>query len=565
MTRRQLFSLCGKLVGHYPIAGWLRVACSYVKRTAEGSGWEDFVGPTTMQFVKDMCQRMEKEDPVYGRWNVPKTPKGRVWCDASSIALGVVLEVNDNIVEDAAWLRKKDDYSHINVAELEAVLKGVNMAIRWGITEIEILTDSATVSNWIKIIMSEEKRVHTKGAEEMIIKRRLATLKALINEYELSVTVVLVPTTKNKADVLTRVKKDWLTIKQQGVLRKETTGICMAGHVDIKEMHRMHHMGVDRTLYLAKLVDPGVTRDEVKKVVKSCEECQSIDPPPRVHEKGNLSVTENWKRIAIDTTHYHQLPYLSIVDCGPSRFTIWRALTRETAETITAILEQLFLERGPPHELLMDNAQAFHSGLMKEMLQKWGVKSLYRAAYKPSGNGIVERNHRTIKAIAERAGISPEVAVSYYNQTPRSGTNPSSVPYRGIYQYDWRWPIKGSLNDEEVNTSNIVKMGEEVWVKPSNAKCTTRWKKGTVTGINSDNNVIVDNVPRHILDIRDIVTEEAPETGTNETEAPETVTNDDTDEVHEPQVRRYPNRVRRPPVWMRDYETEFSDDSEDEI
>jgi hypothetical protein len=107
MTRRQLFSLCGKLVGHYPIAGWVRVACSYVKRTAEGSGWEDFVGPTTMKFVKDMCQRMEREDPVYGKWNVPKITKGRAWYDASSIALGAVLEISDNIVEDAAWLKKK--------------------------------------------------------------------------------------------------------------------------------------------------------------------------------------------------------------------------------------------------------------------------------------------------------------------------------------------------------------------------------------------------------------------------------------------------------------------------
>ena len=32
MTKRQVFSLCGKLVGHYLVAGWLRVAFSFVKR-----------------------------------------------------------------------------------------------------------------------------------------------------------------------------------------------------------------------------------------------------------------------------------------------------------------------------------------------------------------------------------------------------------------------------------------------------------------------------------------------------------------------------------------------------
>ena len=36
LTRRGLFSICGKLVGHYPVAGWLRVACSLCE--AEGRG-----------------------------------------------------------------------------------------------------------------------------------------------------------------------------------------------------------------------------------------------------------------------------------------------------------------------------------------------------------------------------------------------------------------------------------------------------------------------------------------------------------------------------------------------
>ena len=34
VTKRELFSVCGKLLGHYPVAGWLRTACSFVKRLA---------------------------------------------------------------------------------------------------------------------------------------------------------------------------------------------------------------------------------------------------------------------------------------------------------------------------------------------------------------------------------------------------------------------------------------------------------------------------------------------------------------------------------------------------
>ena len=33
LTRRQMFSLCGKITGHYPVAGWLRVALSFIKRS----------------------------------------------------------------------------------------------------------------------------------------------------------------------------------------------------------------------------------------------------------------------------------------------------------------------------------------------------------------------------------------------------------------------------------------------------------------------------------------------------------------------------------------------------
>ena len=78
----------------------------------------------------ELMDRVRAEDPVSGVWHVPSTQVGKVWCDASSLALGVALEVQGSIVEDAAWLRKSTDCAHINVAELDAVLKGVNLALK---------------------------------------------------------------------------------------------------------------------------------------------------------------------------------------------------------------------------------------------------------------------------------------------------------------------------------------------------------------------------------------------------------------------------------------------------
>ena len=64
LTRRGLFSICGKLVGHYPVAGWLRVACSYVKRRAEGGRWDDYVGEEAASMLAEVIARVEREDPV---------------------------------------------------------------------------------------------------------------------------------------------------------------------------------------------------------------------------------------------------------------------------------------------------------------------------------------------------------------------------------------------------------------------------------------------------------------------------------------------------------------------
>lgn len=559
ITKRELFSICGKLTGHYPIAGWLRISCSYMKRRASVVGWEDAVDDEVEGMLRDVLVRVGNEDPVKGKWFVPKATRGIVWCDASSIGLGVLLEVNGDVVEDAAWLRKVSDFGHINVAELEAVMKGVNLAIKWGITEIEIMTDSATVAGWVKTVLSEEKRVQTKGASELIVKRRLGILKNLISEFELDVSITLVPTRKNKADVLTRVKKEWLSSSDDGKEEGSEVAVCAAGQYDLKALHEMHHMGVDRSLYVARKVRPETSRDEMKKVVGSCEQCQSIDPAPTVHEVGNLSVSSDWTRLAVDITHHHNVPYISIIDCGPGRFAIWRKLRRETAEFVAEVIDEVMLERGPVSELLMDNGAVFHSDTLSQVLCKWGVKSLFRCAYRPNGNGIVERHHRTVKSIAERGNISPQEAVFWYNFTPRSGIDPTSVPHRAVYQYEWK--ISAAITEEETHhVQGRFKAGDEVWVKPPNCRCTTKWKRGTVTGANSVNNVLVDGMARHVLDVRRVVHDEIPEVEDEEEEevGGEQAVNEpqlrgtvDTEERHR---RRHPERIRDPPPWMADYE-----------
>ena len=47
LTKKELLSVCGKLVDHNPVAEWLRAVCSYMKRQAERDRWRDYVADAT--------------------------------------------------------------------------------------------------------------------------------------------------------------------------------------------------------------------------------------------------------------------------------------------------------------------------------------------------------------------------------------------------------------------------------------------------------------------------------------------------------------------------------------
>ncbi|XP_067928898.1 uncharacterized protein [Watersipora subatra] len=182
-TKRKLFSVCGKLTGHYPVAGWLRVACSYIKRQTNAIQWNDVLPFYVTSLVEDLAQRLDNHDPVKGTWSVMCDKEAVIWCDASSTAIGCALQIDKDIVEDASWLRKDDDVSHINIAELEAVIKGINLILHWGLRRAEVVTDSASVHAWVKSILEGTKRSKVSGLSEMVIKRRLGTIAQIIADY----------------------------------------------------------------------------------------------------------------------------------------------------------------------------------------------------------------------------------------------------------------------------------------------------------------------------------------------------------------------------------------------
>ena len=71
-------------------------------------------------------------------------------------------------------------------------------------------------------------RIRTKLASEMLIRRRLGTLKSLVSEYNLTVSVKLVTSSSNLSDPVTWVLHKWLVAVKLGAKRTTGSKWCVA-------------------------------------------------------------------------------------------------------------------------------------------------------------------------------------------------------------------------------------------------------------------------------------------------------------------------------------------------
>lgn len=179
--------------------------------------------------------------------------------------------------------------------------------------------------------------MRTKAASEMLTRRQLGTIKKLVTEYDLSMDVTLVTLSCNLADKLTRIPQRWF---------EPVPPMCAASMEEPDEIMKIHHCsghpGVRRTCYFIRLTNPSVSTNAVRAVVKGCRTCQSIDPAPVKWRKGKLGVTRTWSRLGMDISHYGGQNFLMLIDCGPTRFTVWRPLSRQDLSSIICQLELVF-------------------------------------------------------------------------------------------------------------------------------------------------------------------------------------------------------------------------------
>jgi ribonuclease HI len=458
---------------------------------------------------------MRVADPVRGAWLVDPDGELTVWTDASQTAMGVVTECAGNVIQDAAWLRSSNDLSHINRSELEAVIKGLTLALRWKRRQMTIVTDSATVAGWLRAVIEKRQNVKTKALEEVLIRRRLNTLSEIIAVENLCLTVRLVKSAENLADRLTRIPTD-CQVKVDTTRHSPVPGLA-ATFTDVKMVHDVCHFGVDRTLELAREKHGiSVSKRLARRVVSRCQVCARIDPASVRYEHGHIRNSRCWDRLAVDVTHFDHIPYLSVIDVA-SKFTIWRALRNESADEVVKNMRSIFSEFGPPRTILSDNSASFRAAPMHDLLQRWDVSHELSSAYRPQGNSVVERVHRTVKRVARRGSKTVDEAVFWVNNTRG---NKSYTPYEivfsassrkpGISEYrvDCDRPVLSGEDDDESyydTDRNPFAVGDLVYLRPPSGRCDELWTgPHRVTGVKSRVSVELDadGVARHISHIR---------------------------------------------------------------
>ena len=73
VMRQTVFSLCGRLVRHFLVCGWLCIACGILKRRASSitKGWDNEPRDTVMQrMMFETIESVQQDDPAHGDWFV---------------------------------------------------------------------------------------------------------------------------------------------------------------------------------------------------------------------------------------------------------------------------------------------------------------------------------------------------------------------------------------------------------------------------------------------------------------------------------------------------------------
>ena len=224
------------------------------------------------------------------------------------------------------------------------------------------------------------------------------------------------PTKREKEKELYQTKLllyewDHLSVDTDGILRRHKgprTQIILPKKFHplvLKELHeKMGHLGVDRTLHLARerFCWPHLQRDIEHYIGHVCQ-CVKRKPPTLKTRAPlqPIETTAPFELVAIDFLHLERsnegYEYILVVMDHFTRYAQDYATKNKSARTVAQKLYNDFILRfGFPLKIHHDQEREFENHLQHELEKLCGVVHSRTTTYNPQGNGQVELFNRTL-------------------------------------------------------------------------------------------------------------------------------------------------------------------------
>lgn len=359
------------------------------------------------------------------------------------------------------------------------------------------------------------------------------------------------------------------------------------------------HLGVVKMKGLARSFVwwPGID-GQLEDVAKKCSGCQQTQKSPAT---APLHVwewpTKPWQRLHIDYAGpFLDRMYLVVVDAHSKWPEVFCTKTATSAKTVD-LLRALFARTGLPHQIVSDNGTPFTGEEFQRFVRKNGIQHTTIVPYHPASNGQAERFVQTfkhsVKAMGQDSGsLHQKIAnflLAYRNSTHAiTGQTPAMLflgrPLRSrldllkpnLQQHVQRKQSSSVLHSQR-RPLRTFRVGQHVSARDyrNNGQ---KWQSGTIasqTGpltytVNIGQDLVWRRHVDQLLDAAGPTTVDAEPTPSSDgldlsDQAQDIVIPEDdaggserdppvapSPAVTPTPVRRYPDRVRRPPERLRD-------------
>ena len=173
----------------------------------------------------------------------------------------------------------------------------------------------------------------------------------------------------------------------------------------VRAVHEFGHPGTTRTWHIVKqqYFWPGMCKD-VKNVVRECQQCQcgKVTTKPK-RPPMSFPVTDRFQQVHVDlvgplpmSSGGNSYMFTMIDRC--SRWLEAIPINNISADNCAKVFLANWIARyGVPDTVTSDQGKQFDGHLFKKVLATLGVYKIRTTGYHPQSNGILERQHRTIK------------------------------------------------------------------------------------------------------------------------------------------------------------------------